>query len=120
MDAGSGWRGGPAGPDARSDMDSRSCQNSAAVNSTSVKVCSGRPPALDAAETDNSINSTSVKVCSGWTCRPDTVSSTGSVRASVYIQMLSQDYSSLKCFQDFKAFHVCIYHCHTPLLFLQS
>ena len=46
--------------------------------------------------------------------------STGSVQTSVYIQMFSQHYSPLKCFQDFKAIHVSIYHCHTPLLFLKS
>ncbi len=51
---------------------------------------------------------------------PDLVSSIGSMQASVYIQMLFQYYLFLKCFQDLKAVHVFRYHCHTPLLFLES
>ena len=115
----------------------------------SVKVCSGRSCSPGAASSTGHHSHIVISNNPGWSCSPgaasstgsisthaakhdgfrdlhlDTASSTGSmstgsVHTSVYIQMFFQHYSPLKCFQDFKAIHVCIYHCHTPLLFLKS
>ena len=72
------------------------------------------------ASSSSSVSTGSVPALHIHQDRDDADSSTGFVLASVYIQMLSQQYLSLKCFQDFKAIHVSIHHCHTPLLLLES
>ncbi len=115
---GSGGRGWPAGLGARSGTDSISSHNSA-----SVRACSGGSGGFCFPDVCLSAVAQHVAGGSGGSeglSSPDLVSSIGSMQASVYIQMLFQYYLFLKCFQDLKAVHVFKYHCHTPLLFLES